>query len=383
MKALSFERKLAKFAAATIAGRIVPGRGAKHGPLKLDDIDVPTLPDDEWVRLRPRLSGICGSDLATIDGNSSRYFEPIVSFPFVMGHEVIGDLDDGTRAVLIPVLHCATRGIAPPCNACARGSINLCERIAFGHLQPGLQSGFCESTGGGWSLAMVAHRSQLLAVPAELSDEAAVLIEPMACAVHAARAITTADIAFVGAGALGLLALAATRALHPSARILVTAKYTEQRAFAAALGADRVVAPDELVRTLRSTTGSFMVGDHLTSGIGTIVDCVGSEASLTDALRVVAPGGTVLVVGMPGHTHLDLTSLWHRESALKGCYAYTRDDFDTALDLVRRLDLGRLVSATYPLHRYEEAIEHAANAGPRGAVKIAFDMRNEKQRDNL
>ena len=142
---------------------------------------------------------------------------------------------------------------------------------------------------------MVAHRSQLLAVPAELSDEAAVLIEPMACAVHAARAITTADIAFVGAGALGLLALAATRALHPDARIVITAKYTEQRAFAAALGADRVVAPDELVRTLRSTTGSFMVGDHLTGGIGTIVDCVGSEASLTDALRVVAPGGTVLV----------------------------------------------------------------------------------------
>ena len=91
----------------------------------------------------------------------------------------------------------------------------------------------------------------------------------------------------------------------------------------------------------------------------------------------------MLVVGMPGHTHLDLTSLWHRESALRGCYAYTLDDFDTALDLVRRLDLGRLVSATYPLHRYEEAIEHAANAGPRGAVKIAFDMRNEKQRDNL
>ena len=51
--------------------------------------------------------------------------------------------------------------------------------------------------------------------------------------------------------------------------------------------------------------------------------------------------------------------------------------------LVMDDDLGRLVSATYPLHRYEEAIEHAANAGPRGAVKIAFDMRNEKQRDDL
>lgn len=383
MKALRFDRKIAKFAAAAVAGRIVPGRGAKHGPLQLDDIDLPPVPPGDWVRLRPRLSGICGSDLATIDGASSRYFEPIVSFPFVMGHEVVGDLDDGSRAVLIPVLHCATRGITPVCAGCAAGRINLCERIAFGHLEPGLQSGFCESTGGGWSLAMWAHRSQLLVVPPEVPDEAAVLIEPMACAVHAARAIATDDIAFVGAGALGLLTLAATRALRPDARIVITAKYPEQRALATALGADRVVQPNELARVIRSETGSLVVGDHLTGGFGTIVDCVGSEASLTDALRVVAPGGTVLVVGMPGHTSLDLTALWHRESALKGCYAYTRDDFDTALDLVQRLDLGRLVSATYPLHRYTDAIEHAANAGPRGAVKIVFDMRNEKQRDDL
>jgi threonine dehydrogenase-like Zn-dependent dehydrogenase len=86
---------------------------------------------------------------------------------------------------------------------------------------------------------------------------------------------------------------------------------------------------------------------------------------------------------MPGHTHLDLTPLWHRESALRGCYAYTRDDFDVALALVGSADLGRLVSATYPLDRYTEAVEHAANAGARGAVRVAFDLRNEKQRDDL
>jgi threonine dehydrogenase-like Zn-dependent dehydrogenase len=115
VKALVFERKLARFAAAAVAGRVVPGRGAKHGPLSLKDVEPPALPADGWQRLRPRLAGICGSDLATIDGTSSRYFEPIVSVPFTMGHEVVGDLADGTRAVLIPVLHCATRGIRPAC----------------------------------------------------------------------------------------------------------------------------------------------------------------------------------------------------------------------------------------------------------------------------
>ena len=385
MKALVFSRKPVKYAAATAVGRVVPGRGAAVGPLDLRDVDPPEPPADDWVRLRPRLAGICGSDLATIDGRSSRYFEPIVSFPFTPGHEVVGDLDDGSRAVLVPVLTCATRGVDPPCQSCASGAINLCERIAYGHLEPGLQSGFCESTGGGWSTAMVAHPSQLVAVPDGLADEAAVMVEPAACAVHAARSIDGGNVAVIGAGTLGLLVIAALRQADRVGSILATAKYARQRAFARALGADRVVEPDGLARAVRSATGSFMLGDgslgQLTGGISTVVDCVGSEASIAQALSVVAPGGEVVVVGMPGHTTLDLTPLWHRESRLRGCYAYTHDDFARATELVGTADLGRLLSATYPLSRYRDAIEHAASAGPRGSVKIAFDLRNERERN--
>jgi D-arabinose 1-dehydrogenase-like Zn-dependent alcohol dehydrogenase len=86
---------------------------------------------------------------------------------------------------------------------------------------------------------------------------------------------------------------------------------------------------------------------------------------------------------MPGVTTLDLTPLWQREVALRGTYAYERTDFDAAIDLVRHHDLGRLVSATYPLRAYEDAIAHAAAAGARGAVKIAFDLRSEKERATL
>ncbi len=81
MKALRFERNVPRFAAAMAAGRLTPGGGAKVGPLRLRSIDPPTLPGPGWVGILPRLSGICGSDLSTIDGHSSRYFEPIVSFP--------------------------------------------------------------------------------------------------------------------------------------------------------------------------------------------------------------------------------------------------------------------------------------------------------------
>lgn len=384
MKALVFSRKPVKFAAAMVAGRLAPGSGARVGPLALRDVDPPELPGPGWLRVRPLLSGICGSDLATIDGTSSRWFEPIVSFPFTPGHEVVGQLDDGGRVAVVPVLSCVARGIHPVCTPCAEGRINHCERIGFGQLEPGLQCGFCESTGGGWSTLMVAHEEQLVAVPDDLSDEAAVLIEPTACAVHAASQVDASSVAVIGAGTLGLLTIAAMRHAHPDVQILATAKHPHQRALAGELGADRVVAPSELERAVRASTGSLRLDSgQLTGGIPAVVDCVGSAESIAQALRTAAPGGTIHAVGMPGVTTVDLTPLWQREVALRGTYAYERADFDLAIELVRRLDLGRLVSATYPLRSYEDAITHAATAGARGAVKIAFDLRSEKERDSI
>ena len=123
MKALRFRRNLPRYAAARLAGSLTPGRGATGGPLELVDLDLPAEPGPGWVRVRPRLSGICVSDLATVDGRSARYFEPLVSFPFVPGHEVVGDLDDDQRVVLEPVLACASRNITPACAACADGRL--------------------------------------------------------------------------------------------------------------------------------------------------------------------------------------------------------------------------------------------------------------------
>src|SRR5437763_8182479 len=214
MKALLFERSLPRFAAARLAATLSSsGSAARVGPLRLTDVDEPELPGPDWHRIRPRLAGICGSDLATIDARSSRWFEPIVSFPFVPGHEIVGDLDDGTRVVVEPVLACAARGIDPPCEACSEGDTDRCERLAFGHLQPGLQTGFCTDTGGGWSTALVAHESQLHRVPDGMSDEAAVMVEPAACAIHAAVApgVTGDTVAVIGAGTLGLCTIAALR----------------------------------------------------------------------------------------------------------------------------------------------------------------------------
>ena len=97
MEALLFPRNEARYVAAMAASRIKPGAGASFGPLRLTELDPPDLPGPGWEHVTTRLAGICGSDLATIDGRASRYFEALASFPFVPGHEVVAERADGTR----------------------------------------------------------------------------------------------------------------------------------------------------------------------------------------------------------------------------------------------------------------------------------------------
>ena len=392
MKALRFSRNESKYAAAMIAARFRPGAGGTVGPLSLIDDAAPDLPTEDWVRVWPRLAGICGSDLSTIDGHASRYFEDFVSFPFVPGHEVVADTADGRRVVLEPVLGHTCRGFEPPFEGASPADGNDYRHLTCGHLEPGLQTGFCESTGGGWSTEFVAHPSQLHDVPDWMSDELAVTIEPVAGGVHAALRANVKDgetVAVIGAGAMGLVTVAALRHFTNPDSIMIGAKYPVQKDLAAEFGADVVCAPGELARAVRRSTGSFMVGPRLSGGADVVIDAVGSQESIESAISMCRPRGRVVLLGMPGVVELDLTALWHRETELIGTYTYGTETlpdgriasaFALALELAGKVPFDRLVSATYPLIRYREALVHAAEAGSRGAVKVAFDMRGEKRR---
>ena len=149
----------------------------------------------------------------------------------------------------------------------------------------------------------------------------------------------------------------------------------------------------------------------LSGGADVVIDCVGSAESINQSLAMVRPRGTVALVGMPGKVTIDLAPLWHREVRLAGAYAYGTESvppatggavvgagaggtgaaaptrkkrgaaqseevatFQLAFEVVAAQSTGRLVSATYPLTRFEEAVAHAGAAGRRGAVKIAFDI---------
>jgi threonine dehydrogenase-like Zn-dependent dehydrogenase len=394
--ALELYRSLPRYIAArAVADKLPAQLAGQVAPLRLVNRREPRLPGEGWGRVRPRLSGICGSDLATLAGKSSFYFSPLVSLPFVPGHEVVGELSEdledlpaGTRVVVDPVLSCVPRGLQP-CSWCAEGASSRCDHVAVGQLAPGLQTGFCTDTGGGWSRELVAHRSQLHPVPDALPDETAVLVEPLACAVHAtlrARVQPGDSVLVVGAGTVGLFTLLALRAHTQAGRITVIAKHARQRELAARFGATEVAGPDSAIGTVRRSSRAFRArpergGDFLLGGVDVAFDCVGSRPSLDLALRTARAGGRVVLAGLPTEG-ADLTPVWFRELELVGAYASGTDDtgdagrrhsFDLALDLAADADLDGFVGATYPLTRWREAVEHAFAAGRMGTLKVAFD----------
>ncbi|MGN6613064.1 MAG: zinc-dependent alcohol dehydrogenase [Angustibacter sp.] len=399
MLALEMFRSIPRYAAAKAVGGRMPGLlVGPMAPVRLVTRDEPVVRRPGWAQVRPLLSGICGSDLGAVTGSTSLYFSALVSMPFVPGHEVVGELvedcDDlprGTRVVIDPVLACAARGVEP-CEPCRSGRTNLCNHVTVGHVSPGLQTGFCRDTGGGWGERLTVHRSQLHPVPDTLSDERAVLVEPLACAVQLARRAQVpagGSVLVSGAGAVGLFAVLALRHLTAAGRITVIAKHGRQEQLARAFGASDVAAPDEAMRAVRRTTRALRVApeglpgpasrlsggsEMLLGGVDVGIDAVGSTSSLDTVLRSTKAGGRVVLSGMPAAA--DLSPAWFRELEVAGTYASSGDAFDVAIQLAQEAPLDDVVGGRYPLHRWREALDHAHSAGRLGTVKVCFDVRS-------
>ena len=389
MLALTYRRSIPSFAIVKASGGNPEVATSALSMLHLGDVPEPMLPARDWVRVQPTLSGICGSDLSAISGHASLYLDPLTSYPFVPGHEVVGTLDDGARVVIEPALGCKVRGVDPLCPRCAEGRPGLCYNVTEGPIEVGLQTGYCADTGGGWGELLVAHPSQLHPVPDALSDEAAVLIEPFACCVHAALrggAAKSDTVVVLGAGTIGLLTVAAIKLFTPPKKLIAVAKHPTQGDLARMLGADQVIAPADVFQRIRFATSARRLDGMdrplLLGGADVTFECVGRAGSLNDAVRFTRGGGTVVAVGMPGEEKVDWAAIWQRELTVTGAYAYGSEPkrkgkrtFELALEAAPELHLEDLTGPLFGLGEYRDAIAYAMSVGRLGAVKVAFDLR--------
>lgn len=427
MKAIVYEKSIPRFLALKALGARRTAQWSAAGwnalcPVSAREISEKPLPTEEWVRVAPRLSGICGSDLSVICAKGSPYFSPLTSAPFVLGHEVVGTITHlgrdvarceeadglaplslGDRVILEPALGCRVRGIRPLCAACARRQSALCRNVTRGDISAGIQTGYCRDTGGGWSSNFVAHRSQLFGVPESVSDAAAVLAEPLACVLHGVlRAMPTGDqtALVVGCGSIGLLTIAALRMRGCEARIVAVARHAHQRRQASALGADVVIAAmrhkrkrscyDEWAATLDAELYFPELGKPtVVGGADVTYDCIGSSDSLDDSIRFTTAGGSTVLIGMPGMpSGIDWTAIWYKELSIYAAYAYGLEKTNgsaagdgegvpTCALAIEALEtwadrLVELVGEPFELADYRRAIRAAMFTGQSGAIKTVF-----------
>jgi len=367
--------------------------------VKLVDIPEPVLPSPEWVKIKTRLCGVCGSDINLMFMKDSPSAMPFTSFPCVPGHEFCGDVVDvgadvkkikkGDLITAIPALNCETRGIKPVCKSCASGTTANCDNFAEGAFAPGMFTGICKDINGGFAEYVIVHQSQARVVPAGVSPESAALTEPLAVGLQAVLDSRPKDkdkVLVIGGGVIGAMVVKSIRALDCTCDITVVEPSTFAADYIKQSGANQTMKGGIIEAALEITKGRAyrpMLGERMVmGGFDKVFDTVGNARTLNLSLRVTATNGTLSIIGIGREVKLDLAPLWLKLQTVKGCYGYRynsvassrKHTFDIALELIasRKIQVDDMLTHQLPLENYREMIEINLQKETRRAMKTAF-----------
>ena len=314
------------------------------GRLALERLERRDLAPDE-VRLRPMAAGICGTDVHIVHG------EFRARPPVVLGHEFAGEvLEVGAEVAQLRVgdrVAIEPHRVCRRCAYCTDGREHLCvERQGFGvHLH------------GGFAEEVVVSAVNAYAVPRGLGYGLAALAEPLGCCLHGIERAGIRqgdDVLVFGAGPIGLMLVRlASRA--GAARVVVVEPHEGRRTIATVYGASYAVGIGDAAALVADLTAG--------RGVDVALEASGSVAALQQAYDLLGAGGRVVVFGV-GSPAARISISPHRvfaqELSIVGSlinpYAHRR-----ALALLATLDLGGLITHTFPLEDIHRAIDTAAS----------------------
>jgi erythritol/L-threitol dehydrogenase len=331
-----------------------------HGPkdYRLERVPRPTAGPREVI-IRVDAAGICGSDAKCYAGGEMFWggADPWVKAPVVPGHEFFGtvvELGDGAeqhhgvslgeKAIAEQIRPCDR------CRFCERGQYWMCQV----HDIHGFQG---EVADGAWAQFMrFGSTARVHRMPDDISDEAGVLVEPLACAIHG---VNRADVqlgdtvVLAGAGPIGLLMLQVLRLRSPRT-IIVSDARADRLELAAQLGADVTVdvSQTDLDTVVRQLTDGY--------GCDVFIEATGHPSAVEQGLQVLRRLGRMVVYGVFGApTTVDWSVIGDRKEldvlgAHLGPYSYP-----TAIAYLAdgTIDAGRLVTHRYPLEEFDEALQ--------------------------
>jgi threonine dehydrogenase-like Zn-dependent dehydrogenase len=382
-------------------------------PMGVRELDDPHPIGPDWLVMRTRLCGICGSDTKQVFMDTGGDWPDagmtaFISFPQVLGHEVVGTVSElgpavsglevGQRVLLQCWLSCAPRGISPVCPACEAGDYALCWNFLDGRLAPGIHVGNSSDATGGFGELVPAHGSMAIPIPDDVSDEVAVLADPFAVALHSITRTPPpagGKVVVWGAGALGSSAVAVLRALYPSVEVCVVARTAAQQELVRKLGAHHVVPssqePEAIVVALAEWSGGVLrkPWDGLPIAhpgfVDNVYDTIGSPSTLEQALRVMKSRGWISVTGVNAPGRFEWSPWYFNEVRVVGSNAFGVEEIDGVrkhalehyLDMVRagRIDISPMLTHTFRLDDWRAAFTTLARQDETGAIKVAFDYR--------
>ena len=336
--------------------------------IEIGEAPEPRLTGPRDVLLRIDAVGVCGSDVHYY--RTGRIGAAVVKFPFVMGHEFAGTIErtgaevrglqPGQRVAVDPLVAC---GI---CDQCSAGRFNTCRNQRFMG-NPGELSG------------ALAEYAVLPAdcchpVPGSMTDGQAAMIEPLSIGVHAQRLAQMEDgatIAILGSGPIGLCVLLACRAAVDCTAYM-TDLIDERLVMAEQLGAAWTGNPKQcdVVRT---------IGEAEPAGVDFVFECAGEQETLDQAVELLKPGGTLVMVGIPefDEVRFPAHTLRRKELTIKNVRRQNHC-ITPAIELVSsgRINLDPLVTHHFPLVETASAF-HLVSACRDGVIKAIIHVRNK------
>ena len=303
--------------------------------MEIQQIAEPAAREGE-VLLKVSAAGVCGSDLHGFLGHSERRKPGLV-----MGHEAVATILElhpsvrgwrrGQRVCFNPLLTCGS------CRACLEGRQNLCPTwTLFG----------MDRLHGTYAERIAVPVRQLQPLSEGLSEQEAVLAEPMAVVIHAFRlglAGTPRVMAIIGAGAIGSLSLVLAK-LRGVPKVCVVDVNDARLEVAKRLGAD-------LTLDAARADLAAVVRDWSSGGADVVVEAVGTTATRRTAVALAAKGARLVLLGLAeNESALPWIDVTRNEQAFFTSFAYAPRDFHDSVDLLesRRVDI-RAFTETRPL----------------------------------
>lgn len=329
-----------------------------NGKLELAVVDKPMPePTSDEVRVKISHFGICGSDLHYYYEGANGAF--VVKEPLMPGHEVSGTVDKDPSGTYAPgtavTIHPATFGNSEP-------GIEDAPHLWPGGAYLGSASTW-PHTQGAAAEYVTFRRDMLRVLPANLSVRDAALAEPLAVGLHAiniADGVKGKKVFVSGSGPIGLLAVAACKALGA----------TEIAA------SDLLDGPLNRAKQLGATSVIKIGTDALPENYFDVVfECSGVARAISSALVAVRHRGVVVQVGMlgAGDHAIAVAPLVSKEVSLRGTFRF-KDEIDAAVQmLAENPTISSAITHVFPVDKAQEAFEMAKNSQESGKVLIQLN----------